>query len=181
MRFADACAKDTQGTHTTGCTAFSVQEYCDRRLIPLSHISCVEFLRNYKPKPCKFSPAIPCLESAREYVMVFSQFVRKYSTSVATSGILNEYLFTVHTLGSTSGNLTKYLYHGPSSNFGGKPQSLRPREYQRAGISKEHLDHIHSVQLHGIARETHLGIPISSVFHSFPQRWNIFAETERKS
>ena len=95
-------------------------------MIPLSRIPCAEFLRNCKPKPCRFSPAIPFSESAREYVMIFSQFVRKCSTSVATSGIVNEYLYIAHALGGTSGKLTQYFHHGPCLNFGGKLSSLRP-------------------------------------------------------
>jgi len=106
---------------TTGCTAFSVQGYCDRRLIPLSRIPRAEFLSNCKPEPCRFSPAIPCSDSVKEYAKIFSQFLRKYSTSVGTSGILNEYLYIDHALGGTSGNLTQYLHHGPCSNFYGKP------------------------------------------------------------
>jgi len=160
-----------QAAFTTGCTAYSVQEYCDRRLIPLSRIPCAEFLRNCKPKPYRFSPAIPCSESAREYVMIFSQFVRKCSTSVATSGIVNEYLYIAHALGGTSGKLTQYFYHGPCFDFGGKPSSLRPKEYQRTGIPEEHLDHIHSVQPHGIAGENHLGIHISLTQEMRILRW----------
>ena len=112
---------ETHTGFTTGCTAFSVQEYCDRRLIPLPRIPCAEFPSNNKPEPCRFLPAIPCSDSAREYARIFSQFLRKYSTSVGTSGILNEYLSTAHTLGGTSGSLTQYLHHGPCSNFDGKP------------------------------------------------------------
>jgi len=123
-----------------GVYGFSVQKYCDRRLISVSRIPNVEFLRRTNQNPVDFYTLFRARiqrekKKYKDFLPVSAKIFHVRGNMM--SEIQNEYVYIAHALGGTSGNLTQYFHCGSDMDFGqnlsfiwsceGKPSRYFPR------------------------------------------------------